>query len=102
MFSVPNPLVHTSARVLEFDAFRELLQGYAYSPLGKSRIEALLPSKERSWIQRQQQLTAEIRQFLRAGGRFEFWGLTDPAQLVEKARIEGAALEATQIREILV
>ena len=34
-------LIHTSARVLEFDALRDLLRGYASSPLGQQRIAAL-------------------------------------------------------------
>src|SRR5262249_23070079 len=76
MFFVPQPLTNASDRVLEFDGFCELLQGYAYSPLGKSRIVILQASQEKGWIERQQRLTAEIRQFLRVGGRFEFWGLT--------------------------
>ena len=99
---MPQPLRHTSARVLEFDALRPMLGGYAWSPLGKTRVERLQPTADRAWIERQQQLTAEVRRFLRSGGHFDFSGLTDPAALVEKSRIEGAALETVQLRDIVL
>src|SRR5579864_2973075 len=99
---VPSPLKHGSSRVLEFDQFREVLSGYVNSPLGKARIAALVPSGDRMWIDRQQQLTAETRRFLTAGGRFDFSDLFDAGQLLAKTRIEGAALESAEIREIVL
>ncbi len=99
---MPDALRHTSARVLEFDSLRQLLDAYAWSPLGKGRIDQLAPAEDRAWIERQHQLTAEVRQFLRAGGHFDFSGLTDPTALVDKARIEGAALETGQLRDIVL
>ena len=33
-----RPLTHTSARVLEFESLRDLIRGYASSPLGQERI----------------------------------------------------------------
>ncbi|MFZ3210241.1 MAG: Smr/MutS family protein [Terriglobales bacterium] len=95
-------LLHTSARALEFDSMREILRAYAYSPLGQARIAALAPSGDGAWIARQQRLTAEIREYLRVGARFEFSGLLDPTALVEKAHIEGAALDTAEIRDIVL
>jgi DNA mismatch repair protein MutS2 len=95
-------LIHNSARVLEFDALRLLLRGYAPSPLGQNRITALAPSTNYAWINSQQQLATEIREFRRVGGHFDFSGLLDISQLVEKARIAGAALETTEIRDIVL
>ena len=94
-------LLHTSSRVLEFESLRELLRGYASSPLGLSRIVALAPSTDPAWIQAQHQLAAEIREFRRVGGRFDFSTLADITSLVEKSRIAGAALETTEIRDVL-
>ena len=94
-------LVHSSARVLEFDNLRELLRGYCSSPLGKERVAALAPSTDHSWIETQQTLAAEIREFRRVGGRFDFSALTDVSSLVEKSRIAGAALETTEIRDVI-
>ena len=95
-------LPHTSARALEFDSMREMLRAYAYSPLGQAKIAALAPSGDAAWIERQQQLASEIREFLRVAGHFEFSGLLDPTALVEKSRIEGVALETAEIRDILL
>ena len=95
-------LVHSSAHVLEFDALRLLLRGYASSPLGQRRIAALAPSTDRDWIESQQELASEIREFRRVGGRFDFSGLIEIAQLVEKSRIAGVALETTEIRDVIL
>jgi len=95
-------LTHTSAGVLEFESLRDLLRGYAGSPLGTGRIQRLAPSLDRDWVEQQQQLTNEIREFRRVGGRFEFAGLLDISKLVDEARIAGAALETTHIRDLIV
>ena len=97
-----QPLIHNSARVLEFDALRELLRGYASSPLGKAKIAALAPVTNSAWISEQQELTQEVREFRRVGGGFDFSGLLDVTKLVEKSRIAGATLETTEIRDILL
>src|SRR5579863_7588616 len=98
----PDLLSHTSARVLEFDSLRDLLSGYASSPLGHGLIAHLAPSTDREWIENQQQLATEIREFRRVGGRFEFSGLIDVTKLVEKSHILGAALETTDIRDVIL
>ncbi len=97
-----EPLFHKSARVLEFDALRELLRGYASSPLGRVKIAMLAPSTNSAWITQQQDLTGEIREFRRVGGRFDFSGLLDVTKLVEKSRIAGATLETTEIRDVVL
>ncbi len=98
----PAPLTHASAQVLEFESLRELLRGYASSPLGQQRILTLFPSTDREWMQNQQQLTSEIRGFRRAGASFDFSALLDVRQLVEKSRIGGAVLEGAEIRDVVL
>ena len=98
---IPSPLKNASVRVLEFEQLREVVRGYASSPLGRARVAALQPTADRTWIERQHRLTAEIREFLKAGGRFEFGGLTDVGTLLDKARIQGAALETEELRNVL-
>src|SRR5579863_4187281 len=95
-------LIHSSARVLEFESLRELLRGYASSPLGQQRIAALAPSIDRNWIESQQALASEIREFRRAGGRFDFSALLDIGIMVQKSRITGAVLETTEIRDVIL
>jgi DNA mismatch repair protein MutS2 len=99
---LPRPIAQTSARVLEWESLRALLRGYLSSPPGEARLAALAPSADREWIEEQHQRTSEIREFRRVGGRFEFGGLLDVAQFLEKSRIGGAALETTEIRDILL
>ena len=99
---VPNPVTHTSSPLLEFETLRGLLTGYASSPLGQRRIAELLPSLDRPWIETQQQLTTEIREYRRVGGRFEFAGLPEIQKLIEKSRIAGAALETSEIRDVVL
>jgi DNA mismatch repair protein MutS2 len=82
--SFPAPISNFSERVLEFDQLRQLLAAYTASPLGRERVTQLTPSHDRPWIERQQQLTQELRGYLRAGGRFDFHGLLDPTQLINK------------------
>src|SRR5438132_3182372 len=98
----PQPIMQTSARVLEFESLRELLRGYASSPLGQQRTADITPSNDRNWIENQQQLTAQIREFRRVGGGFDFSGLLEITKLLEKSRIEGAALETAEIRDVVL
>ena len=79
-----------------------MLHGYASSPLGHARIHALVPSTDRTWIETQHQLTTEIREFRRVGGRFEFAGLQDISQSLAKSRIAGAVLEIEEIRNVVL
>jgi DNA mismatch repair protein MutS2 len=99
---MPSSLLHSSARVLEFESLRDLIRGYTSSPLGRDRVAALSPSVDRQWIENQHRLTNEIREFRRVGGRFEFSGLLDISSPVEKARIHGAVLETTEIRDVVL
>ena len=102
MKAMPSVLIHSSARVLEFESLLDLIRGYTSSPLGQERVVALAPSVDRRWIEKQHQLTTEIREFRRVGGRFEFSGLLNISTQVEKARIDGAVLETTEIRDVVL
>ncbi|HEX4383283.1 MAG TPA: hypothetical protein VH083_10050, partial [Myxococcales bacterium] len=62
---------------------------------------ALEPSADAAWIGEQQQRTAEMRRLVSGGGAFDFHGLLDPEELLEKARIEGAALEPAELLAML-
>jgi DNA mismatch repair protein MutS2 len=94
-------LQHSSSSVLEFAALRELLRAYTRSPLGAARVVLLAPSSEKPWIEEQQTLTTEVREFLRVGGSFEFHGLEDHGQLIARAAIAGAALDSLELRDIV-
>jgi DNA mismatch repair protein MutS2 len=91
-----------SSRLLEFDSVREILLGYCGSELGRQRVAKLAPSTDPKWIDVQQQLTGEVREFLKSGGNFEFHGVSDCQEVLNKARISGAALEIAELREALL
>jgi DNA mismatch repair protein MutS2 len=99
---LPRPLAHSSARVLEFETLRQLLRGYTSSVLGEREIAALAPCTDPSWIENQQGLTDEIREFRKVGGSFDFSGLLEIGELVGKSRITGAALETSEIRDVIL
>jgi DNA mismatch repair protein MutS2 len=98
---IPSPLPETSAAALEWPRLRDSIAGRTFSPLGRAWVLTLEPSADLAWIDRQQQRTAEMRSMLASGGSFEFRGLFDATTLLDQARIDGAALEATEIRDLL-
>jgi DNA mismatch repair protein MutS2 len=98
---IPSPLRESSSATLEWPRLRDHIAGRTFSPLGRAWILALEPCADLSWIAQQQQRTAELRTMLTRGGSFEFRGLFDPTTLLDKARIDGAALESTEIRDVL-
>jgi DNA mismatch repair protein MutS2 len=99
--NIPTPLPEASAAALEWPRLRDHIAGRTFSPLGRAWILALEPSADLAWIDQQQQRTAEVRTMLSRGGSFEFGGLFDGSVLLDKARIDGAALESTEIRDLL-
>jgi DNA mismatch repair protein MutS2 len=94
-------LAESSAQTLEWPRLREYVAGHAQSPLGRGWVMALEASADGGWIETQQQRTEEVREFLRGGGSFDFHGMFDPTELLEEARVEGAALEGVQILAVL-
>jgi DNA mismatch repair protein MutS2 len=99
---MPQPLSHSSDRLLEYGPLLGLIESYAVSPVGKRRVAELLPSRDRRWIEQQQQLTSEVREFRRAGGRFDFSALLDLSEILARSAISGAALEIEELRDVLL
>ena len=102
MNMMPQPVNHASLRVLEFEPLRQLLRGYTQSPFGQRLVAELAPSTGRDWIENQQTLTSEIREFRRVGGKFDFAGLLEITAHLQKAKISGAVLETTEIRDVIL
>ena len=99
--SIPSPLADCSRDVLEWDRFLALLAGYSVSSIGKAWILGLQPSTDRSWLNRQHSLVEEMRLLLGEGAQPGLGSLFDPINLLDKSRIEGAALEAVEISDLL-
>lgn len=99
--AIPSPVEDCSRSVLEWDRFLELLAGYSVSSIGRRWILDLNPSTDRAWIEQQHSLVAEMRLLHGEGAQPRLASLLDPTNLLNKARIEGAALDAEEIRDLL-
>ncbi len=98
---IPSPLSEISAAALQWPELIEHLSGGAQSQLGRRWISALDPSSDAAWVDQQQQRNAEMQKLI-AGGSFDFRGIFDVTESLDKARIEGVALEAMEIRALIV
>lgn len=98
---IPSPLAEASAQALEWPRLREHIASRTFSPLGRSWVLALEPSADLAWIETQHQRTEEMRALYNSGAVFDFHGLFDPTSLLDKARIEGSALEALEILSLI-
>jgi len=99
--SIPAPMEDYSRNVLEWDKFLDLLAGYSVSSIGRLWILGLTPSTDRGWVERQHSMVEEMRLLLGEGAQPGLGSLFDPVSLLDKSRIEGAALEAEEIRDVL-
>jgi len=97
----PAPLAETGAKALQLADLQQQLSDRAQSSLGRARVMALVPSDNLAWIEEQQQRTAEIRRLVAGGGGFDFRGIFDPTEVLDKARIEGSALEPAELLAVL-
>ncbi len=98
---IPNVVSDFSPSVLEWGRFLDLLVGYAQSATGKQWLLGLMPSTDLDWIRREHALAGEMRKLLAAGVRPSLGSLFDPSEALAKSRIEGAALEAEEIRKVV-
>jgi DNA mismatch repair protein MutS2 len=98
---MPIVLTEFARGALEWDRFLGLLETYAVSALGRAWLRALAPSADLAWLEREHSLVQEMRLLLAEGIRPSLAGLTDPTQLLAKARLPGTALEPAEIRTLL-
>ena len=98
---IPQQLAERGGAALQWERLRERLAAGARSSLGRAWVLALEPSADAVWIDTQQQRTAEMRRLVAGGSGFEFRGLIDPTEFLEKARIEGSALEPVELLALL-
>ncbi len=96
------PIPEFARTTLEWDRLLALLSAYAASSLGRDWLLSLAPSADLTWIEREQALVDEMRLLLAEGVRPSLAGLSDPAQLLAKSRLTGAALEPEEIRTLLI
>ena len=101
----------TSATLLEFDALKALIGRYVSSPLGRQRLDQVVPSSDRAALEENLAETGEAIEYLQAAARpqpsargaavrLRFDALPDPDEALAKLRIEGSCLEAQEVRDI--
>ncbi len=98
---IPSPVADFSSAMLEWPRFLELLAGYSHSPVGRDWASALRPSTDGEFLAREHALVAEMRRLVEQRVSIALGSLFDATQLLDKSRIEGAALEAEEIRDLL-
>jgi DNA mismatch repair protein MutS2 len=99
--SIPSPVGDFSSAMLEWPRFLELLAGYSHSPVGRRWALDLKPSTDGEFLSLEHALVAEMRRLLGQRVSIALGSLFDPTLLLDKSRIEGAALEAKEIRDLL-
>ena len=90
-----------SRDVLEFPAVIELLHRYLSGPISEPRLERVEPHTHLEKIRRDLELAGEAREYLREGARPSLAGLCDPGPLLDKLRVEGLALAASEIMALV-
>jgi DNA mismatch repair protein MutS2 len=101
LLPIPSALVETSAKALQWADLQQRIARGAQSALGRERVRMLAPSSDLDWIESQQQRNAEMQRMI-SGGSFDFRGIFDATELLDKARIENSALEAVELRGLIV
>lgn len=101
-------MTNWSETLLEFDALKEILRRYVYSPPAKRAVEDLAPTTDLAALR---ELLEDLREAIdyqrqAVGGgeggagtffRLKFSTLPDPTAAVSKLRLEGLALEAQEV-----
>ena len=99
--AVPEGLRELSAAALEWVKLRELVARKTTSTVGRERVVQLEPTADVRWIELQQDRIDELRGLLASGTTPAFAGVFDPEDLLAKARVPGAALEALELLRVL-
>ena len=87
-------------KTLELDSLVAMLARHVQSPLGRKLALALLPSNDRSRINRELDRTTECVDYFETGGAFGLGEIADPQPSLEQLHVEGTILEPLQILSI--
>lgn len=88
-----------SLKALEFDKIREQLLPFASSPLGRNKVEALMPSSSFDEVNKWQNETDEGATVIRLKGNVPLDGIFDINPHAKRASI-GGMLSAVELKEI--
>ena len=87
-----------SLDLLEYESLRALLRREVHSPMGRERLDALVPHTDRAELEASLADAEEAIRYVRYGeAPIRFTNLPDPTITLQKLRIEGAILDAPEI-----
>ncbi|HXG68306.1 MAG TPA: endonuclease MutS2 [Blastocatellia bacterium] len=84
-------------QTLELQSLLSLLARHVYSPLGRRRALALLPSTDRARIDRELDITSECVAYLTTSGGFGLSDIADPADALAQLQVAGTSLDPGEI-----
>jgi DNA mismatch repair protein MutS2 len=85
---------------LEYDGLRALVRRGAQTPMGRARVDALVPLDALESLRRALRALSESIGLRQRGGFWSFSELADPSESLARLRIEGATLEPLAILEL--
>jgi DNA mismatch repair protein MutS2 len=87
-------------QILEYDQLRDLLRRGAQTPMGRERIDELVPLDDLVKLRTALAAVAECGQLKKRGVSWSFSELSDPAEAIARLRVEGTALDPATILEL--
>ena len=98
---IPSAIEESSNEPLEWNRLLELVASYAESGIARDWLLRLKPSSDPAWIANQHRLVQEMGLLAARNAAPSLAQVFDPSQLAARARLEGAILEAAEIRDLL-
>jgi len=87
-------------QILEYDQLRHLLRRGAQTPMGRERIDELVPLDDLAKLRAALAAVAECAKLRTRGVSWSFSELSDPAEAIARLRVEGTALDPATILEL--
>jgi DNA mismatch repair protein MutS2 len=87
------PMDDQAFSILEYEQLRALLRLSAQTPMGRARVDALVPLDDLSALRKALAETAECVQLRKRGVAWSFNDIADPSEAIGRLRVEGTALE---------
>lgn len=87
-------------QILEYDQLRDLLRRGAQTPMGRERIDALVPLDDLAKLRTALAAVAECVQLRKRGVSWSFGELSDPGEAIARLRVAGTALDPATILEL--
>ena len=89
-----------SLKVLEFYRLVEILKEFSISPLGRTRCEALRPSRDVTFIQSRLAEVLELKEILETVGDLPIGGLKDIRGTMGRLEVEGSVLDVQELLDL--